>query len=296
MSSLPASRSGASSAALSVQRLAAFGDGPGGGNPAGVVIVRRLPPVQVMQRTAADVGYSETAFLCPLGPRAYRVRYFSPEREVPFCGHATIAAGVALAAQDGHGRFELHTQDGPISVEAALIDGRARATLTSPDPELRAVPRELLAGALGFLGWKPDELHRRYEPALAFAGAWHLVLVVTEHRRLRELHYDFAGLRELMLAHELTTLQLVWPETPRRFHVRDPFPAGGVVEDPATGAAAAALGAYLRERGRLSGAERLELLQGADMGRPSRLEVELVPGQAGVRVTGTVDPISACPR
>jgi PhzF family phenazine biosynthesis protein len=87
----------------------------------------------------------------------------------------------------------------------------------------------------------------------------------------------------------LTTVQLVWRESDTVFHVRDPFPVGGVVEDPATGAAAAAFGAYLRAEGlvRLDESAQFTLHQGDDMGRPSLLTVELLAGDARVRVSGT---------
>lgn len=85
---------------------------------------------------------------------------------------------------------------------------------------------------------------------------------------------------------DLTTVQLVWRESPAVFHVRDPFPVGGVVEDAATGAAAAAFGAYARELGLAAGQDRLTLHQGHDMGSPSLLEVELRAGDPRVHVTG----------
>jgi len=89
-----------------------------------------------------------------------------------------------------------------------------------------------------------------------------------------------------MLEHDLTTIQLVWREAPGRFRARDPFPVGGVVEDPATGAAAAALGAYLLARGEITPPAAFEIVQGVEMGRPSRLTVSVVPGEEGVRVSG----------
>jgi PhzF family phenazine biosynthesis protein len=89
-----------------------------------------------------------------------------------------------------------------------------------------------------------------------------------------------------MLEHDLTTIQLVWRESAERFRARDPFPVGGVVEDPATGAAAAALGAYLRSRGEITPPASFEIVQGVEMGRPSRLTVSVVPGEQGVRVSG----------
>ena len=86
--------------------------------------------------------------------------------------------------------------------------------------------------------------------------------------------YDFDRMRAAMLAADLTTVQLVWREAPDRFRARDPFAVGGVVEDPATGAAAAALGAYLRWHGDLVPPAAFTIVQGVEMGRPSRIEVD----------------------
>src|SRR5438128_492501 len=84
-----------------VLRYAAFTDTTQGGNPAGIVLDAGGLTAEQMLAMAAQVGYSETAFLtarrAASAEREYDVRYFSPEVEVSFCGHATIAAGVALA-------------------------------------------------------------------------------------------------------------------------------------------------------------------------------------------------------
>ena len=83
---------------IQVQKIAAFSDGNQGGNPAGVAILDHLPSEGTMQRIAAEVGASETAFAAyHLG--RWRVRYFSPETEIPFCGHATIALAAACAEE-----------------------------------------------------------------------------------------------------------------------------------------------------------------------------------------------------
>ncbi len=121
-----------------VLRYAAFTDAGRGGNPAGVVLdATDLDPVARL-RIAADVGYSETAFVEPAhAPRHYRVRYFSPLAEVAFCGHATIATAVALADRDGPGRLVLETLAGEIVVETIVdVDG-VTATLTSPATRTR---------------------------------------------------------------------------------------------------------------------------------------------------------------
>ena len=89
---------------MPILKIAAFSDGDTGGNPAGVMLGEVLPSDADMQRIAAKVGFSETAFAAPTDA-GWRVRYFSPENEVPFCGHATIALGAALALQHGDGVF-----------------------------------------------------------------------------------------------------------------------------------------------------------------------------------------------
>lgn len=271
-----------------VQRLAAFTTDPGGGNPAGVAIVDRFPSEAEMQAIAKMVGYSETAFLEEREPRTYRVRYFSPEAEVSFCGHATIASAVALAERTGPGRSIFITNGGPVPVDTeAGGDGLIEATFVSVTPRVRAIGRDLLEDTLSCLGWTRDDLDERLTPARAFAGAWHLVLAVQDYATLASLHYDFERLRSLMLADGLTTLQLVWQEDPTIYRVRDPFPVGGVVEDPATGAGAAAFGAYLRARGLVTPPVRITLLQGREIGRPSRIVVGIVPDDVRIRVTGS---------
>jgi PhzF family phenazine biosynthesis protein len=271
--------------------LAAFTTDPAGGNPAGVWIGDALPPPDEMQRLAAAVGYSESAFLAPDGsgePGRLRVRYFSPAKEIDFCGHATIAAGVALAERGWPVNLSLTTNDGTVELDVAHDDaGRYRATLTSIAPWVREPPDGLVDRLLELLDWRRDELDPTLPPAIAFAGVRHPILAVRELATLDRMRYAFEPMRTLMLEHDLTTLQLIWRESPTRFRARDPFAAGGVVEDPATGAAAAALGAYLRQRGEITAPATFEVVQGVEMGRPSLLTVSIAPGEAGIRVSGT---------
>lgn len=270
---------------MQVSKIAAFSFGGQGGNPAGVALCDRLPEAAEMQRIAAEIGFSETAFAAPEGGK-WRVRYFAPEAEVDFCGHATIALGAAIALREGDGLFPLLINNGEISVEAK--SGTAiEAALQSPPTSSCPAPEALLADALALFSLAPDDLDSRIPPAVANAGNDHLILALRDRARLAALHYDLAQGRDFMNEAGLVTISVIHSETPQRFHARNPFASGGVYEDPATGAAAAALAGYLRDIGWPHGGA-IEIIQGEDMNVPSRLIAELTdePGSS-IRVSGT---------
>jgi PhzF family phenazine biosynthesis protein len=278
-----------------VLRYTAFDVDGEGGNPAGLVLDARGMDATRMQEIAAEVGFSETAFLTDDGgadERRFRIRYFSPLAEVAFCGHATIATAVALAERQGTGELRLVTSAGEIGVETRAANGRILATLTSVAPAVGEVAEADLAEALTALRWSAADLDPGLPPRIANAGNDHLVLAASSRARLAELDYDREALGDLMARRGWTTVHLVWRETETVFHARDPFPPGGVVEDPATGAAAAAFGGYLRALGLVEPPARITIRQGEDMGRPSRLLVDVPPGDgAGIAVSGTAAPI-----
>lgn len=226
---------------MDILKLAAFSDGDAGGNPAGVVLIDTLPRAEEMQTVAADVGFSETVFAEPLGDHSsWRVRYFSPESEVPFCGHATIALGAALAGKYGDGRFALHLNAAKISVEGAARDGGFVATLLSPPTHSEAGAGVPLDEVLGLFGFTDTQLDPHIPPARIHGGADHIVLALRSRDDLASMQYDLDAGRALMAKHGLVTIMLVWSERADVFHVRNAFASGGVLEDPATGAAAAA--------------------------------------------------------
>ena len=243
-----------------------------------------------MQAIAAEVNYSETAFAAPDG-EAWRVRYFAPEIEVPFCGHATIALGAALARRQGDGTFRLQLNDARITVEGRRTGDSYTATLQSPPTRSWPAEPGLVAAALELFGYDRAGLDLRIPPAVAEAGARHLILALRDRGRLQAMRYDQAEGRRLMLAQGFATISLVHAEGPRLFHARNPFAAGGVYEDPATGAAAAALAGYLRDiLWPHDGV--IEILQGWDMGVPSRISAAIPPEPgAGIRVSGRVRPL-----
>ncbi|MGB7194170.1 MAG: PhzF family phenazine biosynthesis isomerase [Collimonas pratensis] len=269
-----------------ILKLAAFSDGVHGGNPAGVWIDQVLPEAAAMQAIAAEVGFSETVFAAPDGD-GWRVRYFSPESEVPFCGHATIALGAALALAHGDGLFRLALNNARITVAGRRQGELVAAALQSPPTYSETIDPSLLQKTLALFGYTQDDLNPEIPPVLAHGGAKHVVLALNGRDKLRAMHYELDQGRRLMNDAGLATIALVFAENPQLFHARNPFASGGVYEDPATGAAAAALAGYLRDLGWPHGGA-IDIVQGEDMGCRSRLRAEISPiAGSSIRVSGT---------
>ncbi len=275
---------------MTIQRIAAFSNGNSGGNPAGVYIGNRHPSETDMQRIAAEVGYSETAFAAPVADttnNSYQVRYFAPETEVPFCGHATIALGAALALRHGDGTFPLILNDAEITVEGHRNGDIISAALLSPPTHSSPAPADLITNALSLFSYDSSQLNPDLPPALANGGANHLILCLNSSEALAAMTYDLNAGSQLMDQANIVTISLLYAETPQLFHARNPFAAGGVYEDPATGAAAAALGGYLRDIHWPHGGT-IKIIQGEDMGMGSRLQADISPTPGSpIRVSGT---------
>ncbi|WP_421979239.1 PhzF family phenazine biosynthesis protein [Roseibium sp.] len=273
---------------MDIQRIAAFSQGSEGGNPAGVVLLPEAVSADEMARVAADVGYSETAFAVAKGNdvKSWRVRYFSPESEVPFCGHATIALGAALGKHNGAGTYTLELNDATITVDAEETPDGMMATLSSPPTRSRAMTDAEEQDVMALFALSPEDLDPRLAPAFIHGGANHAVLPMKDRARLAAMSYDLDDGRNVMRKHDLVTVMLVYIEGDQTFVVRNAFASGGVLEDPATGAAAAAFAGYLRDS-QWPHDGSFTIRQGEDMGSPSLIKVSLDDtAGASVRVSG----------
>lgn len=272
---------------MTVQRIAAFADAGNGGNPAGIVLAAHFPEETEMRRIAAEIDYSETAFAVPGGkPGQWRVRYFSPESEVPFCGHATIALGAALAQHSGDGSFALQLNDAEITVEAAAAGQGYMAALQSPPTRSAAARPELVDKALALYGYHSGQVDPALPPAEIHAGANHLLLALTDRASLADMSYDLGAGRALMQDYGLVTIMLVYRRSDSEFDVRNAFASGGVLEDPATGAAAAAFAGYLRDL-KSPHINEIRIIQGEDMGARSVINAQWTDEPGGsIRVSG----------
>ena len=164
---------------MKVLKLAAFSRNGQGGNPAGVAFYDAMPGDEEMLRIAREVGYSETAFLVKQDD-GWRVRYFAPEMEVPFCGHATIALGAALGERFGDGEYRLVLNDSNITVRAERSESGFSATLQSPNTHSEDAPRDYVDKILASFKLTVDDLNPNFPVRIANAGAKHLILVLKE--------------------------------------------------------------------------------------------------------------------
>jgi predicted PhzF superfamily epimerase YddE/YHI9 len=246
-----------------VHKVAAFTAGEEGGNPAGVMIRaacrRSLPCSALLPRWAIRKPClprrTAMAGACAIFRRMARW----------FCGHATIALGAVLAQQNGDGIFPLTTNHAQVTVEGRAHGNGATAALQSPATSSSPASPALVQEALKLFGYALSDLDDRIPPAIASGGVQHLVLALASRDKLRAMRYELGAGRSLMQRYGLTTISLVHAETPQRFHARNAFASSGVYEDPATGAAAAALAGYLRDLDWPHGGA-IDIIQGEDMG------------------------------
>lgn len=293
---------------LTFYTLDVFTDHIFGGNQLAVFPEAPDLATEVMQAIAREFNLSETVFVRPpKSPGALRrLRIFTPTAEMPFAGHPTIGTaqllvelGLAQPAADGVARFSLEENVGLVPMEVARKNGDGYFTsLTAARvPECRRdVPaREALATLLGL---QPGDIviDERDAPAAWSAGVAFLCLPVRDREALARVSVDRSRWREI-LAEAWARDVFVFCHEPDggAAHIRARMfaPGLGIVEDPATGSAAAAFAGYLWKRH--GGPGRWIIAQGIEMGRPSTLHVEASGTRDrldAVRVSGSAVRVS----
>lgn len=276
---------------MKVERIAAFSYKNSGGNPAGVHFSDEMLSEKEMLLIAKEVNYSETAFLVKVG-ESFRIRYFSPETEIAFCGHATIASGSFIGEKFGLGRYELILNDGSIQIEVSQNEGENYTSISSLKTHSKDVDKEYINKIIDGFSFNKKDLNEKYPIRIAFSGNNHLIIFLKDKTKLQEMQYDFESIKVLMEQEKIVTINILWEENENLYHSRNAFAYGGVVEDPATGSAAIALGEYLRDTGfKKSG--KIEVLQGFDMKQPSQLFVSFSEvSNSSINVSGSSRHIS----
>lgn len=250
----------------------AFTDRPFGGNPAGVVFLEEnaFPNEGLMTQVAAELRYSETAFVRRLSPTGYHLRYFTPKGEVELCGHATVAT-FALLHRLGlaDGRCLCHTLAGDLTIEAGE---RVMMQMAKPRIVNTITDTEEIYNALGlsFSILSSQFSIFNLPVQVAYAGLNDIMIPVPDVVTLNALHPDMETVAAITKEHETTSFH-VFAIADDRYtaHVRDFGPLYGIPEESATGTANAALTHYLAVNGVILPQGDFSFLQGEAMGRPS---------------------------
>jgi PhzF family phenazine biosynthesis protein len=269
---------------------------PMGGNPAGVVLDPGDTTSHEMVRTAVRLNpLSETAFVWGRQDGAYPVRYFAPGGEVDLCGHATAAAYAALALAGRLGSLPAEVRSvapgGRVQGQVQMEGDGVLVWLDMPVPRRvdTALDLEALAQALGL----PHEVvASRPAAAIEDVGIRVALIPVADLAALDAMRPDFQRLREFGRLHHITVFYpFVLDADSRQVRARSFAPAVDIDEDPATGTAAASLGAYLAREGLIPPTSELRIRQGEAMGRPSEIRLHVVHGDrepSTIRVGGWV--------
>lgn len=283
--------------------LDVFTETPFTGNPLAVFPAGEHVPEALMPRIAAELNLSETVFVLPaVRPgSAARLRIFTPTIEMPFAGHPVVGTTVALAQAGRFGPFadrvevvlDLEAGPAPVTVERAP-GGLVRATLTTPRqpvPLPATTDRAVLAALLGL---PVEALAAEVEPGGFGAGVPFTIIPLASVEALAAARLDLGVWRDRIAGTAAPHVHVVFMEdwrTGREIRARMFAPAMGIAEDPATGAAAAALAGWLADRQRHdAGTVSWTIRQGVEMGRPSTIELsaDLRDGRAAaVRIGGT---------
>ncbi|MFB6141578.1 MAG: PhzF family phenazine biosynthesis protein [Halosimplex sp.] len=269
-----------------VQIVDAFADEPMAGNPAGVVPEAAGLADDQLAAIASELGASETAFVLPSDEADRRLRYFSPEREVDLCGHATVAAFASLyeRAAIESGEHAVETNVGVLDVE---VEPDGTVWLTQSPPEIRTVDVSLddAAAALGLDVAALSEVGEDLPIARASTGFPWLVVPVGYFEQLSAIEPDLGAVGSLCEATDAEGIYAFTFDTlegEATLHGRAFAPLAGIDEDPVTGTASGAVGSYLRYQGALDAADPLVFEQGHFLDRPGRVLVDTREGEDGV--------------
>ena len=270
----------------------AFTDKPFGGNPAGVVLLDgdTFPPEELMLHIAAELRYSETAFIRRHSAQEFTLRYFTPKAEVELCGHATIASFFLLHQMGlASGCPTCHTLAGDLTIEVGkqVMMQMAKPHLVETIDDTKSIYQALCVNHLPSM---PVQV--------VYAGLPDVMIPLPDVETLHSLTPDMEAIAALTKRHEAVSFHVfAFGNDGYTAHVRDFAPLYDIPEESATGTANASLTYYLLQCGCLGSQAECAFIQGEAMGRPSvvatRIDAEgtvYVGGSAAIVAQGTLFP------
>ena len=278
----------------------AFTDRPFGGNSAGVVLLgeEAFPDESLMIKVAAELRYSETAFVRRLSATEYHLRYFTPKAEVELCGHATIATFSLLHSLGiAEGECRCRTLAGDLCIE---VGKKVLMQMSAPRIVKTIADIAPIYKALGINGYIPS-----LPVQVAYTGLEDIMIPIQDVEALNALHPDMEAVAALTEKHKAVSFHCFAIPTQAigqsgnqtiTAHVRDFAPLYGIPEESATGTANAALTHYLSTLGVIPAMGDFSYMQGEAMGRPSSVATRIsadgtiyVGGTAAIVAKGEIN-------
>lgn len=260
----------------------AFTDQPFGGNPAGVVLLEdnAFPQEALMLQIAAELRYSETAFVHRLSPTEYHLRYFTPKAEVELCGHATIATfSLLYQMQLAEGECLCHTLAGDLRIE---VGSKVMMQMAAPRIVATIEDTHEIYRALGMANYQPTQ-----PVQIAYSGLPDLMIPIADVMTLNGLQPDMEAVSAITQKLNAVSFHVfAFGKDSYTAHVRDFAPLYDIPEESATGTANAALTHYLVVNGVIPKQGDFAFLQGEAMGRPSVVATRIT-SDGNIYVGGT---------
>ena len=269
----------------------AFTEQPFGGNPAGVVMLDSdtFPKEELMLQIAAELRYSETAFIKRHSAQEFTIRYFTPKAEVELCGHATVASFFLLQQKGlASGLCLCHTLAGDLTIQAGE---KVMMQMAKPRIVATLSETEEIYQALGVKGYCPT-----MPVQIVYAGLPDIMVPLPDVATLQALQPNMKAIKEITKRYEAVSIHVfAFDNDGYTAHVRDFAPLYDIPEESATGTANASLSHYLQQCGCLGAEAECAFIQGETMGRPSvvatRIQADgniFVGGTAAVVAEGTL--------
>lgn len=273
----------------------AFTDTLFGGNPAGVVILPEgadFPDDETCVKTAAELRYSETAFIKRLGDNEFNIRYFTPAAEVELCGHATIGSFAALryGGYIGDGDFMNHTISGDLNI--SVSGQRVLMDMATPVKINEITEYDALKELYNIMGLDYDDLKTRgleLTPQMVSTGLPDIMMPVPTLADLEAIEPDFKALSDLSARYEVVGVHAFTRDgDDATCHVRNFAPLYDIDEEAATGTSNGALTYYGYLNGFVKSGDDCKFIQGEKMKRPSVIEshIEVDGDKCLIRVGG----------
>ncbi|MEI8014265.1 MAG: PhzF family phenazine biosynthesis protein [Nitrospira sp.] len=293
-----------------------FTEDPFGGNPVAVFPDAHGLADHQLQQIAREMNLSETVFVLPPTDQAavVRLRIFTPTQEIPFAGHPVLGTFYVLAqlglvaATDGITRVMQECNIGLFPVELYAQDGKlTRVVMTQPKPEFLGPVDAMedvykIAGALGVAKYAITDM--KWPIEVVSTGLPVLIVPVRTLTAVRSIQPNASAIMDICSrfgANGIMVFTTVTVEPSSTVHARMFAPSIGILEDPATGSASGALGAYLVQKGVVDVAPTTDIVveQGYEIERPSQIFVRVesdddiiktvkVGGQCVMVVEGTL--------